>query len=300
MIKKQLAIVVLNYNTRDLLDGCLTSLKALVNELLFEVIVVDNGSTDDSVEMVKEKYRWVKLLETGGNLGFARGNNAARKVIKNDYILFLNSDTLVGRGVLVKCLKYLKDNNLGALTCKLLLEDGSLDPDCRRSFITPWIGLSHLFLKLDRIFPRSKLFAKYWYGYLSQDLIHEVNAIQGAFFLTSKTVLDEVGWFDEDYFLDGEDIDLSWKIKSHGYKIVYYPEASITHLKGATKGKNRKDKKYISFQDKLKYRLSGVNSMEIFYRKRLWNNYPTYLNYLVIFGIKFLKLIRTVKILIFK
>ncbi|KKP87590.1 MAG: Glycosyl transferase, family 2 [Candidatus Nomurabacteria bacterium GW2011_GWC2_35_8] len=89
--------------------------------------------------------------------------------------------------------------------------------------------------------------------------------------ITTKNILDKVGWFEEDYFLDGEDIDLSWKIKNLGYKIVYYPEVSIVHIKGATKGKNRKSKKYISFNDKLKYRLSGVDSMEMFYRKRLWD-----------------------------
>jgi GT2 family glycosyltransferase len=299
MEKPKLSIVILNYNTRDLLRGCLQSLDKLKNELAFEVIVIDNGSTDDSVNLINEKFKWVNLLRNENNLGFAKGNNRAKDIIKSDYILFLNSDTLIGSGVLARCLTYFKKNNLGALTCKLLLPDGTSDRDARRSFITPWIGLVHLFLKLDRVFPRSKLFAKYWYGYIPEDVTIKVDAIQGAFFLTSKIILDKVGWFDEDYFLDGEDIDLCWKIGKIGYKIIYYPEVSIIHIKGATKGKNRL-KKYISLSDRFTYRLSGVNSMEIFYRKRLWDEYPSYINYLVLIGIKILKLLRYSEVLVFK
>ena len=300
MKKPELSIIILNYNTRELLDGCLQSLEKVINEIYFEVVIIDNGSEDDSVEYVRKKYKWVKIFETGENLGFARGNNFAKDIVNSEYVLFLNTDTVVPGGTLSGSLRYLKKHKLGALGCKLMLSDGSLDKDARRSFITPWIGLVHLFLKLDRIFPRSKLFAKYWYGYIPDDKIHEVDALQGAFFLTTKNILDKVGWFEEDYFLDGEDIDLSWKIKNLGYKIVYYPEVSIIHIKGATKGKNRKSKKYISFNDKLKYRLSGVDSMEMFYRKRLWDRYSLIVNYIVLIGIKALKILRIIKLIIFK
>jgi len=300
MKKPELSIIILNYNTRELLDGCLRSLEKVINEIYFEVVVIDNGSEDDSVEFVRKKYKWVKIFETGENLGFAIGNNFAKDIVNSEYVLFLNTDTVVPAGTLSGSLGYLKKHKLGALGCKLILPDGSLDKDARRSFITPWIGLVHLFLKLDRIFPRSKLFAKYWYGYIPDDKIHEVDALQGAFFLTTKNILDKVGWFEEDYFLDGEDIDLSWKIKNLGYKIVYYPEVSIVHIKGATKGKNRKSKKYISFNDKLKCRLSGVDSMEMFYRKRLWDRYSLILNYIVLIGIKALKFLRIIKLILFK
>jgi len=300
MKKPELSIIILNYNTRELLDGCLQSLEKVINEIYFEVVIIDNGSEDGSVECVRKKYKWVKIFETGENLGFARGNNFAKDIVNSEYVLFLNTDTVVPAGTLSGSLGYLKKHKLGALGCKLILPDGSLDKDARRSFITPWIGLVHLFLKLDRIFPRSKLFAKYWYGYIPDDKIHEVDALQGAFFLTTKNILDKVGWFEEDYFLDGEDIDLSWKIKNLGYKIVYYPEVSIIHIKGATKGKNRKSKKYISFNDKLKYRLSGVDSMEMFYRKRLWDRYSLIVNYIVLIGIKALKILRIIKLIIFK
>jgi GT2 family glycosyltransferase len=189
-----------------------------------------------------------------------------------------------------------KNPDVGAVSCKLILSDGSLDKDTRRSFITPWIGLVHLVLRLDRIFPRSRLFGRYCYGYIPEDEVHEVDALQGAFFMTRKKILDDVGWFDEDYFLDGEDIDLSWRIKEKGWKLVYYPKVKILHLKGASKGKliSRKRRR-ISLKEKLKIKLQGVRSMEIFYRKRLWRKYPIWVNILVLFGIRFLLFLRSVR-----
>ncbi len=299
-MKPKLSIIILNYNTKDLLRDCLESLLRVKHELVFEVVVVDNGSSDGSVDIIHADFKWVKVIETGSNLGFAKGNNAARELVQGEYILFLNSDTVVYSNTLEKCALYLDEHgDAGALTCKALLKDGTLDKDTRRSFITPWIGLVHLFLRLDRFFPKSRIFGRYWYGYINENKTHEIDAIQGAFFMVRKEILDEVGWFDEDYFLDAEDIDLSWKIKKVGWKNVYYPEVSILHLKGATKGKNKETQKRVSFNEKLKYRLSGVNSMEIFYRKRMWKEYPLVVNYLVFLGIKTLKGLRFMKLLIF-
>jgi len=249
--------------------------------------------------MVKKHFPKVSLVLNKENLGFAKGNNRAKNLCRGKYVLFLNSDTIVKKNTLKKTTMYLEKNpEVGALTCKIYLPDGSLDKDARRSFITPWIGLVHIFLRLDRIFPKSKLFAKYWYGYISPDRTHEVDALQGAYFMSRKEILDKVGWFDEDYFLDGEDIDLSWKIKELGWKIVYYPEVSIIHLKGATKGKNKKSSKYVSLKEKKKFRMSGVNSMEIFYRKRLWEKYPLVVNLVVLTGIKAVKIARYIKLMI--
>lgn len=295
----KLTVIVLSYNTKNLLKDCLNSLEKVRNELNFEVIVPDNGSKDDSVKMVREEFFWVKkTIEIKKNLGFAAGNNKARLFVDGEYVLFLNSDTIVYKNTLSDIVGYLdKEKDVGAVTCKVVLKNGDLDKDTRRSFITPWIGLTHIYLKLDRIFPKSRLFGKYWYGYVSEDEVHEVDAIQGAFFLVRKKVLDKVGWFDEDYFLDGEDIDLSWKIKNAGWKIVYYPKVKILHLKGASKGKNR-IMNNVDLKDKLRYRLAGVNSMELFYRKRLWSKYPMLLNILIIVGIRFLKIIRTINVVI--
>lgn len=297
MTKVKLSIVVLSYNTKKLLADCLKSLAKVKNEVDFEVIVPDNGSQDGSLEMVRRSFPWVrKIVDIGQNRGFAVGNNTARPFVRGKYILFLNSDTVVQSNTLRETVKYLDNNaEVGALTCKIILPSGQLDKDARRSFITPWIGLTHLYLKLDRLFPKSKLLAKYWYGYMSENVEHEVDVIQGAYFLTRKSILDKVDWFDEDYFLDGEDIDLCWKIKEAGWKIVYYPKVFITHYKGASKGKIKQINK-ISFEEKLKYRMTGVDSMEKFVKKRLSKKYPLLFTLFVLTGIKLLKLLRYLEV----
>jgi GT2 family glycosyltransferase len=286
--KELLSIVILSYNTKKLLFDCLSSLKDVKNEFPFEVIVVDNNSIDGSDDMVEKEFPDVVLVRNDKNIGFAAGNNKARNIVKGEYVLFLNSDTVVYPGVIKETVSYLKKHkDIGALSCKLVLADGTLDKDVRRSFITPWVGFVHLILRLDRIFPRSKLFGRYWYGYISEDRIHDVDVLQGAFFLTRKKILDDVGWFDEDYFLDGEDIDLCWRIKERGWRLVYYPKVKILHLKGVSKGKLiSKKRRRIKLSEKIKIKSQGVRSMEIFYRKRLWQKYPLVINILVILGIK--------------
>lgn len=278
----KLSIIVLNYNTTDLTRNCLKSLEKVKTEVNFETLVVDNGS--------QEKFpagKNYKLITSETNLGFAGGNNLAKSQTAGDYILFLNSDTQVYKNTLKETVAYLEDHpDVGAVTCKTILPSGKLDKDARRSFPTPWVALTH-FSGFDKFFPKSKIFAKYWYGYKSADDIQEVDALQGAYFLTKRKILDKVGWFSEEYFLDGEDIDLSWKIKNAGYKIVYYPKVSILHIKKASKKKRS-----------LRSKMAGVNSMEIFYKKHLWKNYSLLLNFLVIGGIYFLKGARLLKALV--
>lgn len=283
-MKPKLSIIILNYNTKKLLEDCLNSLWNVKNELSHEVIVVDNASTDESVDMIKKHFGWVRLIENHENSGFSAGNNLAKNVAKGDYVLFLNSDTIVNQKTLKKSVEYMdKHSDVGAMTCKIVLPNGELDRDARRSFPTPWVAFSH-FVYLDRLFPKSSLFSKYWYGYISADEEHEVDVLQGAFFLSRKNILDDVGWFDETYFLNGEDIDLSWKIKNKGWKIIYYPRASIVHIKKGTKKSNRK----------LKNETSGVKAMEIFYRTRMWDRYPLVVNLLVIGGIQVMRAIRSI------
>jgi GT2 family glycosyltransferase len=296
MNKIKLSIVIVSYNTKDVLRDCLSSLDAVKDEVLFEIIVVDNASEDGSVEMLGSSFPSVKLIRNEKNVGFAAANNKARDYCNGEYILFLNSDTTVPKGTLYETVKYLDENqDVGSVTCKLVLPSGELDRDARRSFITPWIGLTHLFLKLDRLFPKSKLFGKYWYGYISPDTTHEVDTIEGAYHLTRKKVFDEVGWFDEKYFLDGEDLDLCYRIHEKGWKIIYYPKVQTIHIKGASKGKEGILKQRISLKDKILFRTRGVDSMEIFYKKYLWQKYPLILNYTVILGIRVMKLLRIIK-----
>jgi len=299
MKNPKLSIVIVSYNTKDLLSDCLVSLDKVKDEISFEIIVVDNASEDSSSAMVNNNFPQVFLVQNDKNLGFAAANNKTRGKCRGEFVLFLNSDTIIPPNTLKKTVDYLKQNpNVGSLTCKLVLPSGKMDLDARRSFITPWIGLTHLFLKLDRIFPTSKIFSRYWYGYISPDTTHEVDTVQGAYHLTRKRVMDEVGWFDESYFLDGEDIDLCWRIHKKGWKIIYYPEVSIIHIKGASKGKEGHLKKRVSLKEKIFFRTQGVNSMEIFYRKRLWSEYPFILNVLVILGIRLIKILRMLKTIV--
>jgi len=294
--KVKLTIIILNYNTMELLEDCLESVLKRKNEVSFEIIVSDNGSTDDSVKMVREKFPDIKVLP-GENVGFSAGNNRAKKHVNGEMVLFLNPDTVVHKNTLKQTVRYLEEHkDVGVVSCKLVLPSGELDKDTRRSFPTPWVSFTHLVLRFDRLFPRSKLFGRYWYGYISEDKTHEVDALQGAYFLTWKKILDKVGWFDEGYFFDGEDIDLSWQIKEAGWKLVYYPEVKITHLKGVTKGKVKKWKKKVPLEQRLKLRMAGMNSMERFFRKNLWTRYPDVFNYFVILGIRAFKLLRKISI----
>jgi hypothetical protein len=281
MNNPKLSIIVLNYNTKRLLQDCLNSLEKVKNEVAFEVIVSDNGSTDGSLEMLSKTFPSVKIVQNDENLGYAKGNNQARNLVKGELVLFLNTDTVVPKDTLFKTVEYLDSHkSVGALTCKIVLPSGRLDKDSRRRFPTPWISLGRLFLGLS---------GKYWYRDIPEDKTHEADVIQGAFFLTRKKLLDTVDWFDEDYFLDGEDIDLCWKIKEKGYKIIYYPQASILHIKKATK--KILGRKYIE---------EGVTSMEIFYRKHLWRIYPFFINWLVIIGIGVIRTLRFAKALFSK
>lgn len=285
--KVKLSVIILNYNTKELLEDCLNSIKKHMDEVLLEVIVSDNSSTDGSPAMIKKKFPWVRLVE-GPNEGFSKGNNRAREFVNGEMVLFLNPDTLVHENVFSWTVRYLEEHkNVGALTCKLILPDGSLDKDVRRRFPTPWVSFNRLVLGRSRY---------YYYEDIPDTSTHEVEAIQGAFFLSWKKILDEVGWYDDGYFFDGEDVDLSYQITQKGYKLVYYPDVYVTHLKGVTKGKVKKWKHKVSDQQRKKLRLAGVASMERFYRKNLWKKYPLLFNYFVIFGINIFKVVRYVKV----
>lgn len=288
-LRPELSVVVLNFNTKDLLADCLESLWDNKEEASLEIIVVDNGSADDSLKVIehfKQKKWSFTAVFNESNLGFAGGNNKAREVSSGKYVLFLNTDTKVYTGALRETLKYLKENpKVGAISCRLEMPDGKLDPDARRAFPTPWVSFTH-FSGLGKLFPTSKLFGKYRYGYQRENEIQQVDVIQAAFFLTSRKILDLVNWFDEDYFLDGEDVDLCWKIKEAGYKVVYFPLVSILHIKKGSKGKSKRSRKTV---------LAGVNAMETFYTKHLKENYPFWVNFLVMVGIKLMKVVRLIR-----
>lgn len=287
MKKPELSVIILNYNTKELLEDCLNSVKDHMDEVPMEVIVSDNSSDDGSPEMVKKKFPWVKYTE-GPNEGFSKGNNRAKPLVEGKMVLFLNPDTVVHKDVFAKTVRYLKEHpDVGAVTCKLVLQNGKMDKDIRRRFPTPWVSFQRLVLGIDKYF---------YYDNIPQDATHEVEAIQGAFFLTWKKILDKVGWFDEGYFFDGEDLDLCYQIHKAGYKLIFYPETTVTHLKGVTKGKVKKWRHKLTPQQRRRIRLAGIASMERFFRKNLWKKYPIVFDYFVVIGINLFKIVRYIRV----
>lgn len=283
VVKPELSIIIVNYKAKKLLRDCLASIEKCKSELPLEVIVSDNDSQDGTGEMIKSQFSWVTYIE-GPNVGFSKGNNRARPLVKGELVLFLNPDTKINKGTLLATTNYLKAHrDVGALSCKLVLPTGEIDKDARRRFPTPGIAFARLILRNGK---------RYWYEDVDPNRIQEVEAIQGAFFLTWKRLLDKVGWFDEDYFFQGEDIDLCWKIRKEGLKIIYYPEVSIFHLKGATTGKSKLFQPKITPEHKVRVKLATVDAMETFFRKRLWSCYPVWFDWLVVAGIKIFKGIR--------
>ncbi|MBI5019632.1 glycosyltransferase family 2 protein [Candidatus Gottesmanbacteria bacterium] len=227
-----ISVVILNYNTRDLTRTCLTTLLASrLEKYVMEVIVCDNGSEDGSVEMIADEFPGVILIKNGKNLGFAAGNNPGIRKAKGRFVLLLNTDTEIPRDTLRVMIGFMDSNpDAGAATCKLLLPDGSMDPACHRGFPTPWVSLTYL-VKLEKLFPKTRLFGEYHQGYKDLASIHEVDCIVGAFFMVRREVISEVGLLDEDYFMYGEDIDWAYRIRKAGWKIMYNPTVTILHKK---------------------------------------------------------------------
>lgn len=227
-----LSIVILNYNTVDLTRKCLHTVFASKRETYtMEVIVCDNGSTDASCEMIRKEFPKVMLIENKKNLGFAAGNNPGMRLAKGRYILILNTDTEMPTNTLRVCLEFMdKHPDVGASTCKLLLSDGSMDPACHRGFPTPWASLTYM-TGLERLFPKSRIFAQYHQGYKDLNTIHEVDCIVGAFFLIRREIIKKVGFLDEDYFMYAEDIDYCYRIREAGWKIMYNPRVTMLHKK---------------------------------------------------------------------
>lgn len=283
-----LSIIILNYNTKKLLKNLLLSiLKSKVNGFKIEVIVVDNASTDGSVQMVKKNFSDFKLIVNKKNLGYSQGNNLGIKTAKAKYLLFLNSDTLLSKETIFKMIKFMNENEqYAAATCRVELINGRLDPACHRGFPTPWAAFTY-FSGLEKLFPQSKTFSQYHQGWKNLKEIHQIEVISGAFFLIRKKILDKVGLFDEKFFIYGEDIDLCYRLKQLGYKICFYPETKIVHYKkrsGRKKGKGKKNiQKELEIQETT--RKYFYETMKIFYDKHYKNKYPLLLRKTILLGI---------------
>lgn len=227
-----LTIIIVSYNTSDLTFKCLKSIQhSSWGTLTYEIIVVDNGSTDGTVETIEKEHFDVTVIENKTNNGFAAGNNQGIRKAHGRYILLLNSDTEVNPETLQRMITFMDTHkNAGASTCKLVMPDGHMDPACHRGFPTPWNALTY-YTKLEKLFPRTKLFAGYHQGYKDLSVPHEVDSISGAFFMIRKEVIGEVGMLDESYFMYAEDIDWAYRIKKAGWQIWFNPDTEALHVK---------------------------------------------------------------------
>lgn len=293
-----LSIIIVNFNTRQLLDDCLASVfKAVAPAKGLEVIVVDNGSTDGSQEMVVKKYSQAKLVINKKNLGFARANNEGRKIAKGRYLLFLNSDTVVGHYSFVKPLKFLKNHpKVGAATIKLITADGTIDLDNHRGLPTPWASFCHFF-GLSYLFPHSTLFNSYHLGQKKLNRIHSIPVAAGSFLMMSAKLFDQIGRWDEAYYFYGEDIDLCYRIGQAGYKIIYYPKVSTIHLKGASSGL-RKETAAVAKTDRksrVKIAKASINAMKIFYTKFYAHKYPFFVTWFILLAVTIKGRLRVLK-----
>lgn len=228
----KLSIIIVNFNVRYFLEQCLTSVLKATANIDAEIFVVDNESKDDSVEMVQTLFPSVKVIANKKNVGFSKANNQAITIAKGEYILLLNPDTVVEEDTFEKCIAFMdKHPKVGGLGVKMIDGNGIFLPESKRGLPTPSVSFYKIF-GLSNLFPKSRTFSKYHLGYLSNNETNEIEILSGAFMWMRKSVLDEIGYLDESFFMYGEDIDLSYRIIKAGYKNYYFPETKIIHYKG--------------------------------------------------------------------
>lgn len=278
---KKLTISIVNYNAGVYLLNCLESLRKVENELEFDVYVVDNGSSDNSFKDAQEKFKEFKFIKSESNLGFGKAHNLILKNLKTPYVLTLNPDCEMMPGSLRYVYEFMEKNTeVGVSSCRVEKSDGTLDKASHRGFPTPLAALMYFVFRNDRLYHLTNKNMKE---------SHEVDSVVGAFMFMRKNVLDKVGYFDEDYFLYGEDIDLCFRIKKAGFKIFYLPNVKVIHVKGVSSGikKHSQLDSKASEETRINSRKYFYETMKIFYKKHYEKKYPFFINYLVYLGIKF-------------
>ncbi|OGH11665.1 MAG: hypothetical protein A3B38_03035 [Candidatus Levybacteria bacterium RIFCSPLOWO2_01_FULL_36_13] len=296
----KLSVIILTYNTKDITLDAIKSIeknyKDKVSDGIFQLIVCDNKSKDGTIEALNEykktsSIKLFQIVDNGSNLGFAAGNNKGIFYVKGEYVLFLNPDTVVYKDTLDHMIDFMDKNpKVGASSCKLINKDGLVDFNCHRGFPTPWNAFCY-FSGLQRIFPKSRLFSGYTQGWKNSDSTHKVDAIEGAFMLIPYNIGEKVGWWDEDYFFYGEDLQLCFDIQKLGYEIYYLGEVSIMHIGGAASG-IKKDSENITtanLETKKRLQIARFKAMRIFYEKNYKNKYSFFIYYLVQLGINVLE-----------
>jgi len=289
------SIIIVNFNTKDILKNCLDNLNKV--SASSQVIVVDNASTDGSSEMVSETFPKVKLISLRKNKGFSGGANEGLKQASGKYILYLGSDAFPKEKVIEGIVNYLEKNeDVGVATCRLILRDKTEDKDAHRGLPTAWTSVTH-FSGLDKKFKGSKIFDRYFMGYKDFSKEQEIDLCISHFMFIRKNVFDKIGNWDEKFFVYGEDVDLCYRVKSAGYKIMYLPQFEALHYKGVSVGirKESSDITKASEETKKKMRSETTRAMAIFYKKHYSKHYPKLLTGLVVLGVLVLSKLRQSK-----
>lgn len=270
----KLSIVIVNYNVKHFIEQCLHSVYSALKGVDAEVFVVDNNSVDGSVALIKEKFPQVILIENKVNTGFSKANNQAIRVSKGQYVLLLNPDTVVQEDTFAKTISFMDAHpDAGGLGVKMVDGKGNFLPESKRGLPTPEVAFYKIF-GLSKFFPKSKRFGRYHLTYLDKNKNHSIDVLSGAFMLLRAETLTKCGLLDEEYFMYGEDIDLSYRIILSGYKNYYFAETTIIHYKGESTKKSS-----------VNYVLVFYKAMAIFARKHFSQNRAKLFSFLIHFAI---------------
>ncbi|RPI67227.1 MAG: glycosyltransferase, partial [Ignavibacteriae bacterium] len=254
--RPDVSVLIVNYNVKDYLLQCLRSVMASEGIVTYEIVVVDNASSDNSVAELQPEFPNVVWMPLSENVGFGRGNNAGLDVCKGRYVLFLNPDTIIAQDTLATMVAYLDGHpDVGLAGCKVLNADGTFQVACRRGLPTPWASFCKLF-GLQALFPSSPLFAQYNLTYRSVDATYDVDALIGAFMIGPLDLIKDLGGFDPAFFMYGEDLDLCYRVQKSGQAVRYVHDTSIIHFKGESTKRSSMNEVRVFYQ-----------AMEIFARK---------------------------------
>ena len=251
----KLSVIIVSYNVRRFVEQCLDSVQKASEGIDTEVFVVDNDSADDTVEVIGSRYPWVHLIANGENLGFARANNIAIRQAQGEYVLLLNPDTIVAEPTLREAVNFMDAHpQAGGLGVRMHNADGTLAPESRRAIPTPWVSFCKM-LGFSR---------RYYMSHLSWDEPGRIEVISGAFCLLRRKGLDQIGLLDEDFFMYGEDIDLSFRLLKGGWENWYIP-ADIVHFKGESTQKSTFRYVHVFYQAMLIFFRKHYSHLSVFY-----------------------------------
>jgi GT2 family glycosyltransferase len=252
-----LSVIIVSFNVKDYLYHCLNSVKSAADKIDCEIFVVDNNSEDGSSEMVRNEFPDVRLILNKDNYGFSVANNQAIKQSAGRFVLLLNPDTLVEKGTFTACMDFMdKHTDGGALGVRMINGEGRFLPESKRAFPTPLTAFFKIF-GFSCLFPKSPLLNKYYLPQIMSLQTSLTEVIAGAFMFIRREALIKSGLLDEDFFMYGEDIDLSYRLIQSGYKNYYFSEIQIVHYKGKSTSRN-------SYMDILQF----YKAKRIYSRKR--------------------------------